>query len=277
VAALPRAPGERPIDGDTDPREAFAEWLTAPANPYFARAAVNRIWRELMGRGLVEPVDDHRATNPPTHPALLAELASDLVAHGFDVRHTIRTIMASEAYRRSSRPVPDSPTDDRFYSHALARPLPPHVLVDAVARVTEVAERLGDRPLGTSAVSLGDSRVPSATLDLLGRCSREAGCTTTSNATAGSLPLALHAINGPWLNAKLADPGSRIHRLVREGRSDEEIVTEFYRVALGRPPTDDEITHWSREIAGAGPAGRVGAIEDVVWALLLSDQFTRNH
>ena len=146
LAASPRIPGERPIPGDGDPREAFAEWLTAPENPYFARAAVNRIWRELMGRGLVEPVDDHRATNPPTHPALLDVLARDLVAHGFDTRHTIRTILASEAYRRESRPVPGSPDDDRFYSHALARPLPPHVLVDAVARVTGVPEPLGDLP-----------------------------------------------------------------------------------------------------------------------------------
>jgi hypothetical protein len=276
LAAVPRIPGERPIDGVNDPREAFAGWLTAPGNPYFARAAANRVWRELMGRGLVDPVDDHRVTNPPTHPALLEELARDLVAHEFDVRHVIRTIMASEAYRRGSRPAPGGPADDRFYSHALARPLPPPVLVDAVARVTGVAEPLGDRPPGTSAGSLGDSRVASATLDLLGRCSRESGC-TTDVATAGSLALALHAINGPWLNAKLADPGGRVQRMAREARSDGAIVAEFYRLALGREPTDVEMGHWSREIAEAGPAGRVGAIEDFVWALILSAEFTHNH
>ncbi|MCA1686115.1 MAG: DUF1549 and DUF1553 domain-containing protein, partial [Planctomycetia bacterium] len=276
LAASPRIPGERPIPGDCDPREAFAEWLTSQKNPYFARAAVNRIWRELMGRGLVEPVDDHRATNPPTHPALLDTLARDLVAHGFDTRHTIRTILASEAYRRGSRAVPGSPEDDRFYSHAPARPLPPHVLVDAVARVTGVPEPLGDLPRGTSAGSLGDSRVASESLDLLGRCRRESVC-TPDVAANGSLGLALHAINGPWLNVKLADPAGRLHRMVREGRDDGEIIAEFYRLALGRRPRDAELAHWTREIAGAGEAGRLGALEDFAWALLLSPEFTRNH
>lgn len=150
------------------------------------------------------------------------------------------------------------------------------MLVDAVSRVTGVAERLGDRPPGTSAGSLGDSRVASEPLDLLGRCRRESGC-TSDVAAEGSLALALHAINGPWLNAKLADPGGRVRRMVRAGRSDGEIVAELYRVALGRGPTDDELAHWTREIAAAGAAGRLGAIEDFAWALLLSPEFTRNH
>ena len=275
LAASPRIPGERPIPGEGDPREAFAGWLTSPENPYFARAAVNRIWRELMGRGLVEPVDDHRATNPPTHPALLDALARDLVAHGFDTRHTIRTILASEAYRRESRPLPDAPDDDRFYSHGLARPLPPHVLVDAVARVADVPEPLGDLPRGTSGGLAGG---------LAGRVGAAGPARPLPprirlrpDAATGSLGLALHAINGPWLNAKLADPGGRLHRMVREGRDDREIVAEFYRLALGRGPRDEELAHWTREIAGAGEAGRLGALEDFAWALLLSPEFTRNH
>jgi hypothetical protein len=150
------------------------------------------------------------------------------------------------------------------------------VLVDAVARVADVPEPLGDLPRGTSAGSLGDSRVASEPLDLLGRCRRESGCAPEVAAT-GSLGLALHAINGPWLNAKLADPGGRLHRMVREGRDDREIVAEFYRLALSRGPRDEELSHWAREIAGAGEAGRLGALEDFAWALLLSPEFTRNH
>ena len=207
-----------------------------------------------MGRGLVEPVDDHRVTNPATHPALLDELARDFAAHGFDVRHAIRTIVASEAYRRSSRATAGNPPDDRFLSHALARPLPPHVLVDAVARVTGVPEPLGDLPPGTTAGSLGDSRVPSVPLDLLGRCPREAGCAADASAS-GSLAVALHAINGPWLNAKIARPEGRLHRMLGEGRSDGEIVTEFYRVALCREPGDDERAHWQARSPRRGPAG----------------------
>ncbi|WP_406700469.1 DUF1549 and DUF1553 domain-containing protein [Singulisphaera sp. Ch08] len=275
LAAAPRIPGDRFLKGEVDPREAFAQWLTASKNPYLARSVVNRIWRELMGRGLVEPVDDHRTTNPATHPALLNELARDFIASDFDTKHVIRTIMASEAYRRESGANPGRIPDDQFYSHALARPLPPHVLVDAVTRVTGVAEPLGNLPVGTTAGSLGDSRVPSTTLDLLGRCPRESGCATTPGAS-GSLALALHAINGTWLNGKIAAPDGRLHRLLREGRSDPEIVVEFYRIALGREPTDGERTHWKREIAAGGEAGRTDSLEDFVWALILSAEFTQN-
>jgi hypothetical protein len=121
--------------------------------------------------------------------------------------------------------------------------------------------------------SLGDFRVTSEPLGLLGRCCRESGCTPDVS-KASSLALALHAINGPWLNAKLADPNGRVHRPLRDGRNDGEIVAELYRVALGRGPTDDERAHWTREIAAAG---RLGAIEDFAWALMLSPEFTRNH
>jgi len=275
-AAPPRIPGQRDLDGEADPRQAFAQWLTASDNPHFARVAVNRIWRDLMGRGLVEPVDDHRATNPATHPALLDDLASDFAAHGFDVRRAIRTIAASEAYRRSPLATLGSPADDRFLSHAQPRPLPPHVLVDAVARVTGVPEPLGDRPPGTTAGSLGDSRVSSLPLDLLGRCPRQAGCEADSLAS-GSLAVALHAINGPWLNVKIARPEGRLHRAIEAGRSDGEIVAEFYRAALGREPGDDERTHWQGAIGAAGPGGRTAALEDFLWALLGSDEFTHNH
>lgn len=255
---------------------AFAQWLTAAENPYFARSVVNRIWRELMGRGLVEPVDDHRATNPATHPALLDDLVHTFIASGFDTKYMIRMILSSEAYRRDSRGVSGQVPDDRFYSQALTRPLSAPVLVDAVVRVTGVPEPLGNLPTGTTAVSLGDSRVPSTTLDLLGRCPRESGSSTVPSA-ADSLALALHAINGPWLNTKIANPDGRLHRLVREDRSDPEIVTEFYRVALGREPTGDELSHWKRAIAAGGEGGRIAALEDFVWALVLSSEFTRTH
>lgn len=274
-AAVPRIPGDRFLEREEDPRHAFAQWLTAPENSYFARSLVNRVWRELMGRGLVEPVDDHRATNPATHPALLEELAREFTASNFDVKQLIRTIVSSESYRRDSHGIPGCVPDDRFYSQALTRPLPAHVLVDAVVRVTGVPELLGNQRTATTAVSLGDSRVPSTVLDLLGRCPRESGCVTAPSA-AGSLALALHAINGPWLNAKLADPSGRLHRLIRDGRSNEVIVAEFYRVAMGRNPTGDELSHWKGEISRAGEADRTAALEDFVWSLLLSLEFTQN-
>jgi hypothetical protein len=261
---------------ELDPRNAIADWLTAPGNPFLARAAVNRVWRELMGRGLVEPIDDHRATNPATHPELLDALASDFVEHGFDVRHTIRTIVASEAYQRASRASSGNEQDDRFYSRAVARPLAPPVLVDAVAKVTGVPESFGERPPGTTAISLGDSRVASQPLDLLGRCSREGDCEATPNAS-GSLPLTLHTINGMWLNAKIEHPKGRLAQLMAAGASADQIVSECYRIALCRAPRDDERAYWKRAIeAGNWPESRKVA-EDFVWALLNSAEFCTNH
>jgi hypothetical protein len=274
-AAVPRLPGEANLPDGTDPLPRFAEWLTAPANPFFARAAVNRVWRELMGRGLVEPVDDHRTTNPATHPELLDALAADFIKHGHSLRHVVRTIVTSEAYQRSSLSSGSNRSDDRFYSRALLRPLPPPVLVDAVARVTGVAEQLGDLPAGTAAVSLGDSRVPSVALDLLGRCARDAGCTPAP--ASGSLSLALHKINGAWLNRKISAADGRLHRLLREKDDDAAIVSELYQVALCRKPTARELSHWKEQLAASTPDERVRRFEDFLWALLNATEFGCNH
>ncbi len=276
--AVPRIPGDRFIESPdaTTWRDQFADWATSPVNPFFARVAVNRIWRELMGRGLVEPVDDLRATNPATHPELLDALAADLASHRFDVRHTVRTVVTSEAYQRSSVSQSGNRADDRFCSKALVRPLAAHVLIDAVVKVTGVTERLGDLPGGTPAISLGDSRVASEPLDLLGRCSRDAEC-SAATASSGSLPLALHTINGPWLNAKLADPAGRLARLLTTSADNAAIVTEFYLIALSRRPTQAELNHWHDGLAAADSSGRVAALQDFCWALLNSAEFGCNH
>jgi len=270
-AALPRLPGLEFIDGKADPREKLAMWVTSKENTYFSKTATNRLWRELMGRGLVEPIDDHRATNPATHPELLDALAKDFVTNGFDVKHVLRTIVASEAYRRSATATGANKTDDRFYSRGIVRTLPAPVLVDAVSRVTGVAE-----PLGRSAISLPDSRVASIPLDLLGRCSRDAGCTPTG-VSSGSLPLALHKIYGPWLNDKVAAPQGRLHQLLKGKSTDAEIVTVLYEQALGRAPSAAELAHWQKKLAADDAAERTRRFEDFFWALLNLPEFTCNH
>lgn len=270
--ALPRLPGARYLDASQDGREAFAVWLTGPDNPYFARAMVNRLWKAMFGRGLVEPDDDLRDTNPATHPELLDQLAKDFVQHGYDVRHTLRRIARSETYGRSSVALPANQADDRFYSHAYRRSLPPEALADALADVTGVPDRYGDLPLGTRAVALVDPRTPAPSLDVLGRCSRSTTC--DEGAVGGGLAGKLHRLNGELINRKVAARDGRLHRLIAAGKSNEEIVAEFYLRALGRSPAEAERRQWAKRLAGADRAER---LEDFVWALLNASDFATNH
>ena len=208
-----------PLDSPTDRRDYFAAWLTSPDNPFFARSLVNRVWRNFMGRGLVEAEDDMRATNPATNPELLAALTDDFVAHGFDVKHLARTIMTSAAYQRSARPLPGNRADDRFYSRYLVRRLPAEVLLDAYSDVTGVptpfdeitvgssggTKKDASYPAGVRAVQLPDSQLVSRFLDAFGRAERSqtCACERTDDATVSQ---ALHLSNGDTLNAKLRDP-----------------------------------------------------------------------
>jgi hypothetical protein len=251
-----------------------ADWLTDPANPYFARATVNRIWKEMMGRGLVEPVDDMRESNPPTNPELLAALAREFAASGFDVRRLLRLIATSRTYQRSAVPLPGNRADDRFYSHALPRPLSAPVLLDAVAAVTGVPEAFPGADTGTRAIQLADSRVASPALDVLGRCNRESACAPGESA-AGDLARALHLLNGPVLNDRLRSAEGRVARWAASPLPPAALVTEIYLSALSRFPTRQERDHWAFLLRAA--ADRRPVLEDFVWALLNSREFVFNH
>lgn len=279
-----RIPGATRLAEDVaDGRQALATWLTSAENPYFAKAIVNRLWKHLMGRGLVEPVDDFRATNPATHPALLDQLAEDFATHGYDIRHTLRRIALSQAYARSAVVLPENQDDDRFYSRRLVTPLEPEVLADAISDVLGVAERYGEEALGVRAVTLVNPLTPSPSLDILGRCDREDGC-ETAEGQVGGLSQKLHLFNGPLLNARLRAPHSRLQRALTEQRPALEIVEEFYSVALGREPSFEEREFWQAELDSASAAGNeqhadelAGILEDFVWALLTSREFVTNH
>jgi hypothetical protein len=276
-AALARIPGERFLHGETDGRQSLALWLTHRENPYFARAVVNRLWKSLMGRGLVEPTDDMRATNPATHPELLERLADDFAQHQYDLRHTMELIGTSATYARSAQTVAANRTDDRYYSHALVRPLEPEVLADAIAQITGVSDRYGNEPEGTRAVTLYDSKITSEALDILGRCSREASCESVSGAQGG-LSRTLHMINGELINRKITAADSRLEKLLAAGRSGPEIVEEFYLRGLGRSPTADERSYWTEQFAGATSAEHKRELaEDFVWSLLSCREFATNH
>jgi hypothetical protein len=260
------------VGGGEDRREALAAWMTAPGNPFFARAFVNRVWKHLFGLGLVEPVDDLRPTNPPANPPLLEALAEDFAKGGFDLRRLVGGVVGSRAYQRSSRTVPGNRADRRFLSHALPRPLPAEVFVDAVVQVTGVPERFEGVPEGTRAVALPGPVVPSRALDLLGRCARDRRCEVPGG-SGGGLAQALHLINGPLVNGKLR--GGTVAGLLARNAGHDEIVEELYLRAFSRFPDPGERTTWTDVLRRADD--RAEAVEDLVWALLNSREFAFNH
>ncbi|MCY3548999.1 MAG: DUF1549 domain-containing protein [Candidatus Poribacteria bacterium] len=276
--AVPRIPGDRFLSADVpDGRVELVDWLTGQDNPYFAKAIVNRLWKAMMGRGLVEPVDDFRSTNPATHPELLTELADDFVVHGYDLRWTLRRIALSESYARSADTLPQNATDDRFYSHALQKPLEPEVLADAISDVLGIPDTYGNEPEGTRAVSLFNPNTESEALDILGRCGRETSCESAAEVTDG-LQRKLHLFNGDLLNARIGVPGSRLDKLMSEEKSPMEILDEFYLAALSRHLTETEQQFWEQHIDVNSSANSQRAIlEDMVWSLLTCNEFVANH
>jgi hypothetical protein len=263
-ATLPELPS------GADRRPALAAWLTAADNPRFARALANRVWRHLLGRGLVEPVDDLRPTNPPTHPALLDALAADLTAARFDLRHLIRRIVQSRTYQLSSRSLGASRQDRQLYSHALFKPLPGPVFADAVTDVTGVADAFEGYPAGTRAVQLASPATPAPALDLLGRCLRTTPC-DSSPPTGGGLAAALHLIHGATINGKLRGAGFDDLSAL----DNNQFIEELYLRALSRFPTPQEFTEWHGLLARTQP--RVEGVQDLVWTVLNSREFAFNH
>ncbi|MFM1767607.1 MAG: hypothetical protein RJA22_136 [Verrucomicrobiota bacterium] len=289
----PQAP--RPLDGPaldpadpSDRREALAAWLTAPANPYFTRAIVNRVWANFFGLGLVDPVDDLRATNPASNEELLGETARFLAGRKFDLRALMRAILQSETYQRSSQPLPGNAADTRFHSRYYPRRLMGEVLLDAYAQVTGVPTEfrtdlrnqnrgLGDRyPAGLRALQLPDTRIFSYFLDTFGRPDREKTC-ACERATEPTMAQALHLANGDTLNQKLAAKGGRLAQLLQDHAPDESILDELYLGSLARYPTPAERDRLRTALRGAGPEERRAVLEDIYWAVLSSREFLFNH
>ena len=274
-AAVPRIPGEQFLSAEGDSRDEFADWLTDTKNPYFARAIVNRLWKELMGRGLVEPADDLRSTNPASHPELLTDLAADFIAHNYSVKHTLRFIASSATYNRSSKVLAGNRHDDRYFSHAIVRSLEPEVLADALAEITGVPMKYGDHPLGTHAVTLFDPQTPSPELEILGRCSREETCEGARVEVLG-LPRMLHQFTGPLINSRITDPRGRLAQMLEQ--EPEQIVADFYRRALSRSPSEKEAQFWQQELATARSGQeREAILQDFVWSLCTCREFNTNH
>ncbi|MDB5350033.1 MAG: Ig-like protein [Planctomycetota bacterium] len=274
-----------PIESRGDRRELFASWLASPENPYFDRAIVNRVWRNFFGRGLIEPEDDLRATNPPSDEALMNWLVGDFRAHNRDVKSLVRTIMTSATYARSSDPVPGNEADTKFLSHYVVKRLPAEVLLDALSRATDVPTPFGGYPSGWRSIQLPDAQVANAFLSSFGRPERVSTCSCERSAEP-SVAQALNLANGETLNQKLRDEKGAIARLVASTASDAVVVETLYKSALSRPPDEAERNRLTGVLAEATAglkdaketaAARRQAIEDLYWAILTGKEFLFNH
>jgi hypothetical protein len=261
-AAAARAPG-------SDPRQELARWLTARENPWFARLVANRLWKHYLGRGLVEPEDDLRSTNPPTNEPLLDYLASQLVERGFDLKAVMRLILQSRVYQLASTANATNQGDEQNFSRHYVRRLPAEVLLDAVCQVTESPEPFPGRPHGTRAIELWDNRLPSYFLDIFGRSERASPC-ECGRSGEPTMAQALHLMNSPEIEKKIGSPTGRAARLAAASMSRDQILEELCLAALGRPPGANERTAAERLFA---QAPRPEATQDLLWTLVNSYDF----
>jgi hypothetical protein len=272
----PHPLGGSMMEDEFDRRRPLADWVVSKDNPYFARNLANRFWGYLMGRGLVEPLDDLRPTNPACAPELLDALAKDLAAHDFDMKHSLRTILQSRAYQLDSVETPGNAADatDVYFARYHAKRLTAEQLADAVDFVTGTRQKYSGLPAGTRAIQLPDPRVPSYLLDVFGRPQRAVVCECERTATP-NIAQAMHLLNGDTLTKKIADPTGRIEQLMKTRPTTATVIRDLYLVVLSRPPSADEAARAQDWLVKAGNM-RDGA-QDLMWALINSREFLFNH
>lgn len=239
VAPKPLGGPELALASNRERRSFFADWLTRPDNWYFSHSIVNRVWAHFMGKGLVEPVDDLRETNPASNPELFDALAKDFVSHKFDLRHLIHQIVTSQVYQLSSASTPLNARDDRYYSHFFVRRMTAEELLDALSQVTGNPEEFPGMPPGIRAIQLPDTKVKSDFMDILGRPPRVITC-ECERSQEPNMAQALLFINGELINRKVSADGGLVDRLMKSTKSDSEVLDELYWAALGRSPEPAE-------------------------------------
>ena len=268
----PRALDGPETDDPFDRRRKLAEWLTKPDNPYFARNLANRFWAYTMGRGLVEPIDDMRSTNPPSNPELLDALAEEMAKNKFDMRAFLKLILSSRAYQLSSRPADGNRADgsNRYHARFTIKRMTAEQIADAIDIATNTREKYTGLPLGTRAIQLPDTKVRSFLMDTFGRPARRITC-ECERTTQPNIAQALHLLNGDFLNKKIAAAGGRIEAMLKAKKSTKEILDELFLLTLSRLPTQDETERLQSAIKTA-PTEREG-LQDLLWALLNARAF----
>ncbi|MFO0821750.1 MAG: DUF1549 and DUF1553 domain-containing protein [Gemmataceae bacterium] len=262
-------------DDEFDRRKRLADWLTAPSNKMFARNLVNRFWGYTMGRGLVEPLDDMRATNPATNPELLDALADDFVKAKFDVKHLLRTIFNSRAYQLAATPTDGNKIDaaNIHFTYRTVRRLTAEQLADAVDFATGTREKYTGLPLGTRAIQLPDSEVKSYLMDTFGRPPRQVLC-ECERTSVPNIAQAMHLLNGVTLNGKIAAPAGRVDKLISDKVPLPKAIEELYLATWSRLPSADEAKKAEGWVKSA-PSVKEG-LQDLLWVLTNSREFLFN-
>jgi hypothetical protein len=276
------------IAPDEDPRLRLADWMSAPENPFFAKALVNRYWKHFFHRGLIEPEDDIRDTNPPTNPELLAALEKHFIASGFDLKDLVRVIVRSQAYQLSAQTNSSNIADRQNYSRYYPRRMQAEVLLDAIDGITGAQTSFADLPAGTRAVALPDSSYNRSTpfLKVFGRPEAESVC-ECERVQSSSLAQSLYLINAADIKGKLAAAGGRAQKLADSKTSAEAKIKELYRAAFAREPRANELKTASAYLADLAPDAAGGArdprqaerenLQDLIWALINTKEFQFNH
>jgi len=274
ICARPSAPEFRPFCSKRCADIDLAKWLTGPENPFFARSLVNRIWFHLMGRGIVEPVDDFRDSNPASNDELLDGLTASFVKGGYQLKDLIRTVLQSRTYQLSARTNPLNADDGLYFSHALTKLQPAEVLLDAISTLTGTTTAFDGLPKGARATQIPDGKMDNAFLKTFGRPARELACECERESDS-NLSQALQLIGGATVNGKLHEDGGRMNQLAKSGKPPEEITRELYAIALCREPNDTELAAAAKHLK-AGKDLRA-AVEDLGWVLINSKEFLFRH
>lgn len=259
-----------PLDNPLDRRIPLSAWLTSPHNTAFTQSVVNRYLSYLLGRGLVEPVDDIRATNPPTNVALMQALSDDLVKNQFNLKHLVRTVMSSRLYQLDSQPTSQNVNDTRFYSHFLVKRLTAEPLLDAIDHAAGTRTKFKDLPLGTRAIEIPDAEYPDFFLNTFAKPRRVSVC-ECERAPDPNLAQALHTLNGDVISGKIANKEGRVAKLLADKKPHAEIVQQLYLATLCRPATASEVSSAERLLADYATPQE--CYEDLLWALINSKGF----
>lgn len=270
-----RGLGASPADiaATADRRQIFAQWMTEPDNPFFAKAIVNRTWAHYFGRGLVEPIDDLRATNPSTNEPLMEALVAHLKEVRYDIKAFTRTLLTSQAYQLSAQTLDGNVDDFQNFSHALPKSMPAEVLLDAVCRVTNVPEKFNGWPEGYRSIQVWDNRMPSYFFRIFGRPVRASVC-ECERSNQPSISQALHLLNSPEIQGKISSKHGTARRLADSALTSDEILDEIYLTTLSRFPKDEERALLRQ--AFLEDQDRRSAVEDIFWSVMNTKEFLYN-